>query len=111
MPPSIYTKHNEKHRNGKGVFLFVSLLTAGLCSLYPMCCFHNYSSKSKAKSKQAVADLEQSQKEAAEYQARKAYHRSRSPPDTAYVPRNRHSSTRRHESRRREDRHRSRQRY
>ncbi|KAI5365879.1 hypothetical protein Slin14017_G035190 [Septoria linicola] len=58
MPPSIYTKHNEKHRNGKGVFLVVSLLTAGLCSLYPVACFKNYSSKEKQKLKSQISNLE-----------------------------------------------------
>lgn len=91
---------NEEKSNRRGLFLLVSFMTAGLCSLYPVMCFKNYSSREKAKLNSRVAKVERRAKEVEEemlhpYPSRR--HHSRSPARTAHMPdrhRRRHSSAR-----------------
>ena len=112
---SFYHRLNAEKSYRRGIFLFASLAVAGICSLYPVMCFKNYSSKAKTKLDTKVADLEQHQREAEDdfynQHSRRARNRSHSPPRIARVPhhhqRRRHSSSRapeRYESRRRRPR-------
>ncbi|RMY36658.1 hypothetical protein D0865_13579 [Hortaea werneckii] len=48
MPDYHQQAHEEKSYR-RAIFLFVSLAVAGACSMYPVACFKNYSSKEKAK--------------------------------------------------------------
>lgn len=45
----VYAKINEKRSYHRAIFLTVSLATAALCSLSPVACFKNFSSKERRK--------------------------------------------------------------
>lgn len=96
---SFYHNLNKEHSYHRGVFLAVSLLTAGLCSLYPMMCFKHHSSKERKRKKMELSKVDQRIEEAEEELAgvaRRGRWREHSLPRTARTPRShqrrRHSS-------------------
>ncbi|KAK5129416.1 hypothetical protein LTR08_003272 [Meristemomyces frigidus] len=108
---SFYHKVNEEKSYRRAIFLFVSLAVAGLCSVKPVGCFKNYSSKERNKLNSKVAVLDQHLKDAEDDVAHghrpRWRDRSHSPPRRAHVPQHqrghrRHSSAR--PSSRRDDR-------
>ena len=115
---SFYHKVNEEKSYRRAIFLFVSLAVAGLCSVKPVGCFKNYSSKERNKLNNKVASLDQHLKEAevdvAHGHRPRWRHHSHSPPRRAHVPHSQHRhqrhSSARPSSSQRDDR-RSRSRY
>ena len=65
MPDYHQQAHEEKSYR-RAIFLFVSLAVAGACSMYPVACFKNYSSKEKAKLDKKVENLDRTMREEAE---------------------------------------------
>ncbi|RMY20449.1 hypothetical protein D0867_03993 [Hortaea werneckii] len=61
MPDYHQQAHEEKSYR-RAIFLFVSLAVAGACSMYPVACFKNYSSKEKAKLDKKCAESPASDK-------------------------------------------------
>nr|POE54448.1 allergen asp f 7 like [Quercus suber] len=92
---------NEEKHNRRGLFLLVSFVAAGLCSLYPVMCFKAHSSREKAKLNSEVANVER-QVKANEEEMYRPYpsrrHHSKSPARTARMPEGhrRHSSVHYH---------------
>lgn len=74
-----YRKVNEEKSYHRAFFLAVSLLVAGVCSVYPIACFKKYSSKERAKLKEGVEELDRVKKEVLTGR-RRSRHRSLSPP-------------------------------
>ena len=96
---SWYHKLNEERSYHRHFFLCVSLTTAAACSLFPMMCFKNYSSKERAKGKQKLDKIDrriQEGEQAIQEAARRVRHRSHSPQRTARMPQDHHR--RRHSS-------------
>lgn len=90
-----YHDLNKDSSHYRGAFLIVSLLTVGVCSMFPMMCFKNYSSKERARKKREIEALDRraSRIEEMDAMARPARRRSHSPPRTSHPPhRRRHSA-------------------
>jgi len=94
-------KVQEEKSYRRAIFLAVSLALAGVCSVYPVMCFKNYSTKEKDKLNSKVAQVERKAEDAEEWvrsHRPRARHQSHSPPRIAHTPshhhRQRHSSVR-----------------
>ena len=103
--PDFYHQVNEEKSYRRAFFLFASIALAGLCSIYPMACFKNHSSKERAKLDRKVENLDNRMREEAdEIMDRLPHirHRSHSPPRISHLPdshrRRRHSTSTRRSS-------------
>ncbi|KAH9845126.1 hypothetical protein Tdes44962_MAKER06845 [Teratosphaeria destructans] len=96
--PSHQIKEEPSYR--RALFVAASLALAGICSVYPLMCFKNYSAKEKSKMNKGVenVDRQQAEREAHWRQEHppRVRHHSQSPPKIAHRPdqSRRRSSTR-----------------
>lgn len=97
MPVPHQVKEEPSYR--RAIFVAVSLLTAGICSIYPVMCFKNHSSREKAKMNEEMQNIEQHLRKEEEWirdHVPRVRERSRSRRRISHVPehRRRHSSVR-----------------
>lgn len=91
---------NEEKSYRRALFAFAALALAGCCSIYPVMCFKNYSSKEKERLNRKVAKVERKAEEGEEWlrsHRPRTRHHSHSPHKTARLP-DHHHHRRRHSS-------------